>query len=105
MSREAHVRFCEGLAGKFRRSTLLRILTAYLNEVVEEFGGEENFYKMNMPDWLLSLQPGAYSVNDLVKISKTKRRNVSQIMKKYCAKIEYVNSAKEHLKKCIYHWE
>ena len=26
MSREVHVRFCEGLAGKFRRSTLLVIL-------------------------------------------------------------------------------
>ena len=25
MSREAHVQFCEGLAGKFRRSTLLII--------------------------------------------------------------------------------
>ena len=81
------------------------IVNRIINEVVEEFGGEENFYKLDMPDWLFSLTPGKYTVNDLVKISGTKRRNVSQIMQKYCGKIEYVDSVKQHLKKCIYHWE
>ena len=33
MSREAHVQFCEGLAGKFRRSTLL-IVTAESQELL-----------------------------------------------------------------------
>ena len=33
MSREAHVQFCEGLAGKFRRSTLLIVCFQYEEEV------------------------------------------------------------------------
>ena len=33
MSREAHVQFCEGLAGKFRRSTLLVVMTKSKEEL------------------------------------------------------------------------
>ena len=55
-----------------------------------------------MPEWLFYLPAGAYTVNDLIKISKTKRRNVAQLMKKYCKKIELIDASKAHLKKCVY---
>ncbi len=74
-----------------------------VDKVVAEVGEHRLFFP-NMPDWLFNLPPGTYTVNDLIQISGKKRRNIAQIMKKYCEKIEYVDSLKSHLKKCIYYW-
>ena len=57
-----------------------------------------------MPQWLLSLKKGQYTVDELVKISDTVRRNVQQTMKRHCKKISYVDVG-DVMKKCVYHWE
>ena len=57
-----------------------------------------------MPPWLLSLKKGQYTVDELVKISQTVRRNVQQTMKRHCKKISYVDIG-DVMKKCVYHWD
>lgn len=57
-----------------------------------------------IPPWLISLKKGQYTVDELVEISQTKRRNVQKTMKKYCKKISYVDVG-DVIKKCVYHWD
>ena len=85
-------------------SEIEAVIQKAVNRIVAEVG-EHRLFSPDMPEWLFNLPPGIYTVNDLIKISGRKRRNVSHIMKKYCQRVEYVESAKSHLKKCIYYWD
>lgn len=74
-----------------------------IQKVVDEFRSQVVF-DSSMPKWLADLPSGKYTNKELVAISKTGERNVAKIMKKYCNSIEYVDSKKLHLKKCVYTW-
>lgn len=74
-----------------------------IDKVVAEVG-IDNLYSPELPQWLTDLPPGQYTVNDLVKFSGTGRRNVGQMMQKYCKRIEYVKASKPHLQRCVYYW-
>ncbi len=80
------------------------VMKKAVDRVIAEVG-EHRLFSPDLPEWLFNLPAGVYTVNDLIKISGTKKRNVAQIMRKYCKKIEYVKASKEHLKKCVYYWD
>lgn len=56
-----------------------------------------------LPEWILNLKKGEYSINDLIKISKTSRTNCLKLMKKFNTETIY---KRENDRVCAYYkWE
>ena len=89
---------------RLTRSSMMKIQALYTQRDKVEKIERKNGRGRPMPQWLLSLKKGQYTVDELVQISDTVRRNVQQTMKRHCKKISYVDVG-DAMKKCVYHWE
>ena len=79
------------------------IVQTVVAEVVAKLG--RRLHEPRIPQWLCDLPAGQYTVKELMAISGTTQKNVSKVMNHYCINIEFVESQKSHMRKCVYHWD